>query len=55
MTEPDPTASDAPGPRKRGEVHETHFAWPPSATSVWVFMVVVLMLGGPLTWWAVNR
>lgn len=42
-------------PRMRTEAREDRYPWPPSATTVWLFIVLVFMLGGPATWWAVSR
>ncbi|ANH39253.1 hypothetical protein I601_2837 [Nocardioides dokdonensis FR1436] len=54
-TEADETRPGPPGPRARTEASEDQYPWPPSATTVWLFLVLVFMLGGPATWWAVTR
>ncbi len=55
MTDPGTTGPGAPVPRERTEAREERYSWPPSATTVWLFMIVAFMLGGPATWWAVTR
>lgn len=55
MTDPDTQGTGSSAPRERVVAKEERYPWPPSATVVWGFMVVVFMLGGPFTWWAVSR
>lgn len=55
MMEPDTTRGEVSVARQRTEAREERFTWPPSATAVWLFMVLAFMLGGPATWWAVTR
>lgn len=55
MTDPDTERSGPTSPRERAVAQEERHPWPPSAAMVWTFIVVVFMLGGPFTWWAVSR
>ncbi len=54
-TGPDESRPGPSAPGGRTEASEDHYPWPPSATMVWGFMILIFMLGGPLTWWAVTR
>ena len=54
-TDPRLTQRGPSVPRARTEASEDRYSWPPSATTVWLFMVLLFMLGGPATWWAVTR
>jgi hypothetical protein len=46
--------ADAPG-RPARFVDPQRYPWPPNPARVQVFVLLVLILGGPLTWWAVTR
>ncbi len=55
---PDPqTPPDAPHEEEAGfgPPLDDGFSWPPSAGAVFLFVVVLFCLGGPLTYWAVLR
>ena len=54
-TDPGTTEREPSVPRESTEAREDRYSWPPSAATVWLFIVVVFMLGGPATWWAVTR
>ena len=54
-TDADESRPGPSAPRGRTEASEDRYPWPPSATTVWLFIVLVFMLGGPATWWAVTR
>jgi hypothetical protein len=54
-TDPEARPDGSAARRERAVAKEETYPWPPSATTVWVFIVAVFMLGGPLTWMAVSR
>lgn len=54
MTDPQ-TAHERQAASERAGDGEDAYPWPPSASAVAVFVVLALMLGGPLTWLAVTR
>jgi hypothetical protein len=54
-TDPETTQRGSSVPRERTEASEDRYSWPPSAVTVWLFIVLAFMLGGPATWWAVTR
>ncbi len=53
----DPRSTDAPSHDHddRGRSVDDGFSWPPSANAVFLFVVVLFALGGPLTYYAVLR
>ncbi|HEU4513652.1 MAG TPA: hypothetical protein VFR87_11160 [Nocardioidaceae bacterium] len=54
-TDPETRHTESTTRRERAVAKEETHPWPPSATTVWVFIVAAFMLGGPLTWMAVTR
>ncbi len=54
---PDPRSTNAPSRDDdvQGQSIDDGFSWPPSANAVFLFVVVLFALGGPLTYWAVLR
>ncbi len=48
-----------PGTSREEDVYgpslDDGFSWPPSARAVFLFVVVLFCLGGPLTYWALLR
>jgi hypothetical protein len=63
MTEQAPDHSDDTGrddesvdeSRAGGLFDPDRYRWPPDPVAVQLFVLAVLALGGPLTWWAVTR